>query len=512
MGISFNASSLLSGNGIDVSAVVSEIQAAGSGQLTAWQGDVTNLQTQATALTSINNDLSNLQSAVAGLTNGALTAVTANSSESAIVSATAQTGATAGIYTVVVTGLASIGTLYTDPIASATTSILPTGQTTGDLNLQIGGAGGTVADIPITAGSNDTLTTLAASINTLSANNKWGITASVVTDASGARLAISSQSTGSAGALATNNNTTSLTFEPPVGGSNALISINGIPYASTTNTVTGAIPDVTLTLTSADSATPVTVTVGPDTTAITNSIDNFVTEYNTVVGDINTQFTVNAATNTEGPLGGDSALRSLQASLASDITYATTDSTSVSSGLTNLAALGIDLNNDGTLTVNQTATYDAQGNVLQQSLANVLATNPGGLQNFFSNSNSTGFADNLTSALTNLTDPSTGVLNADLAENQSAQNDFVNEITNFQAQAAAQQTQLTQEFDAVNASLEAYPFLLQEVTAVLGSIGTGTVGTGTTTPVNTTPTSGQSVSGTITTAGAGTSGTSSTSS
>ena len=66
MGISFNASSLLSGNGIDVSAVVSEIQAARSGQLTAWQGDVTNLQTQATALTSINTDLSNLQSAVAG--------------------------------------------------------------------------------------------------------------------------------------------------------------------------------------------------------------------------------------------------------------------------------------------------------------------------------------------------------------------------------------------------------------------------------------------------------------
>ena len=73
--------------------------------------------------------------------------------------------------------------------------------------------------------------------------------------------------------------------------------------------MTGAIPDVTLNLVSADPATPVTVTVGPDTTAITNSIDNFVTEYNTVIGDINTQFTVNPATNEEGPLGADSALR-----------------------------------------------------------------------------------------------------------------------------------------------------------------------------------------------------------
>ena len=125
----------------------------------------------------------------------------------------------------------------------------------------------------------------------------------------------------------------------------------------------------------------------------------------------------------------------------------------------------------------------------------MLATNPGALQNFFSNSNSTGFADNLNSALTQLTDPSTGILNADLAENQSEQNSVTNEITNFQAQAAAQKTQLTQEFDALNASLEEYPFLLQEVTAALGSIGTGTVGTGTTTNSNTTPTSGQSTSG-----------------
>ena len=59
--------------------------------------------------------------------------------------------------------------------------------------MQIGGSSGTTADIAITAGSNDTLTTLAASINSQSATNKWGITASVVTDASGARLAIYSQ-------------------------------------------------------------------------------------------------------------------------------------------------------------------------------------------------------------------------------------------------------------------------------------------------------------------------------
>jgi flagellar hook-associated protein 2 len=501
MGISFNASSLLNGNGIDVSAVVSEIQAAQSGQLTAWQGDQTTLQTQATDLTSINTDLSNLATAVSGLTgiNGALTAVTATSSESAIVTATAQTGATPAIYSVVVNGLATTGTLYTDSIANANTSILPSGQSSGDLQVQIGGSGGTTANIAITAGSNDTLTTLAASINSLSATNNWGITASVVTDASGARLAIYSQSTGSAGALSipTGTNTTTLTFEPPVGGTNAEITINGIPYASTTNTVTGAIPDVTLNLTSADPATPVTVTVGPDITSITNSINNFVTEYNTVIGDLNTQFAINPATSEEGPLGSDYSLRILQSSLTSNATYATSDATSVSSGFTSLAALGISTNSDGTLSVD-TAT-----------LTSALNSNPAAVQNFFTNSNVTGFADSFNADLTNLTDPSTGILNADLAENQSEQNDLTTEITNFQTQAAAQQAQLTQEFDTVNASLEEYPFLLEEVTAALGSLGTSSASTGITPSTNTTPTAGESTSGTSTTSTTGTSGTAS---
>jgi flagellar hook-associated protein 2 len=501
MGISFNTASLLNGNGINVNGIVSEIQSAQSGQLTAWQGDVTTLQTQANALTGINTDLSNLQSAVQGLSTGALTAVTAASSESAIVSASAQAGATAAIYTVVVTTLASTGTLYTDSVASATTSILPTGQTSGDLNLQIGGSSGTAVDIPITAGSDDTLTTLAKSINSLSASNKWGITATVVTDANGARLAITSQSTGSAGALATNSNTTALIFEPPVGGTNALISINGIPYSSTTNTVTGAIPDVTLNLTSADPATPVTITVGPDTNQITNSIDNFVTEYNTVVGDINAQFAVNAGTNTQGPVGSDSNLRVLQSSLLSDITYVTTDSSSKSSGITNLAALGIDLNNDGTLTVNEAATYDPQGQVIHQSLANVLATNSGAVLNFFQNSNSTGFADNLNTALSHLTDPLTGIVNADLAENQGEQTAITNEITNFQTQLAAQKIQLDQELSQVNANLEEYPFLLNEVTAELGSLTPGGSTTGTTPSTNTTPTSGNGPNGSSGTGG-----------
>ncbi len=488
MGISFNAASLLNGNGINVSSIVSEIQAGQSGQVTAWKADQTTLQTEATTIGNINSDLSSLATAVQALSDptGALTGLTATSSVSPILTASVQAGATAASYTVVVSGLATTGTLYTASIASANTSILPSGQTSGDLKLQIGGSGGTTADIPITAGTNDTLTTLAKSINTLSTTNKWGITAGVVTDASGSRLAVYSQASGSPGALAAANNTTSLTFEPPVGGTDALLTINGIPYATTTNTVTGAIPDVTLNLESADAGLPVQVTVGPNTTGITSAVTTFVNAYNTVISDINSQFAYNPSTNAQGTLGSDNSLRILQSSLLADASYATTDATSVSSGLTNLAAIGIDLNNDGTLTVNPVATPT------HPSFANELATNPSGIQNFFQNANSTGWANNFTSDLASLTAPKAGVLEEDLAANQNQQTDISNEITNFQTQLAAQKVQLDLVFNSVNASLEQYPFTLSEVSAALGSItSTGLTTTPTaTTNTNTTPTSG----------------------
>ena len=141
------------------------------------------------------------------------------------------------------------------------------------------------------------------------------------------------------------------------------------------------------------------------------------------------------------------------------------------------------------------------------TLDSALTSNPAAVANFFSNTNATGFADNFSNDLNNLTAPATGVLNSDLAANQEQQTDLNNEISAFQVHLAEQATALTAEFDQVNASLEEYPFLLQEVTAALGSLSSTGSTEGTLPSTNTTPTSGNSTSG-----NSGTSGTSSTSS
>jgi len=232
MGITLNPSTLLSGQGLDVNSLVNQLLTQKSGQLTSWQNEQTTLQLQAGLLKSINDDLSNLATAVNALSDplGALMSPAATSSNTGIVTATATTLAPSGQHSVVVNNLATSGLIYAESVAGgADVSILPTGQSSGDLQLQIGGSGGSTADIHITAGANDTLTTLASSINALSTENHWGITASVVTDANGARLSIVSQATGTPGAIAVTTNTTSLNFGAPVGGTNASLKIDGIP-------------------------------------------------------------------------------------------------------------------------------------------------------------------------------------------------------------------------------------------------------------------------------------------
>jgi len=475
MGISFNASSLLNGNGIDVQSVVSAILTPETTDLTALQNQQTDLSSNAGLLAGFNNNLTALAAAVAALAdpNGALASLDATSSQPTILTASAQTTAIPGTHSIVVSSLATTGTVYTEPLTDGNTSFLPTGVNSGDIQLQVGGTSGTTHDIPITQGSNDTLNTLASYINT----QDWGVTASVVSDANGSRLAIYSQSTGTSGALAITNNTTLLNFDAPVGGTNASLTVDGVPLSSSSNTVTGSIAGVTLNLVGAASGTPVQVAIGPDATQAAAAITSFVTAYNAVIANLNTQFTVDPSTNTEGPLGGDSSLRSLQTSLLNDATY----STSGNSGLVNLASLGINLNDDGTLTIDNT------------QLNNTFTTNPAAFQNFFQNAAGTGFANNFSNDLTNLTDPTQGIINLDIAENTTQAQSLATQITNLQDNITSQQAALTTQYAQVNATLEAYPLLLQEVTAELGALN-GTTPT-TPTQTSTTPTVGESTLG-----------------
>jgi flagellar hook-associated protein 2 len=449
--ISLNTSGLLSGNGIDVKTVVQDLLAPQIGQLQLWQQQQSDLQTQAQLLTKISSDVSDLTSAVNALTDilGPLTGQIAKSTQPSIVTASAQSNATPGDHTIVVSALATQGTLYTDAVADGNTSILPSNAQSADLKIQIGGTGGTTHDIAIAAGTNDTLNKLAAYINA----QNWGVNATILTDAGGTRLAIYSQSTGTTGALAVTNNTTSLNFNPPVGGTNASLSVDGIPFSSTTNTVTGAISGVTLNLLGAFPGIQAQLSVGPDSNGAAQAITTFVDAYNKVIGDINQQFTVDPTTNSEGPLASDGSLRVLQSTLLTAATRA------VGNG-SNLASLGVNMNNDGTLSVNA------------GQLSTALTNDPSAVLSFFQNSSLTGFANLFAQDLQSLTDPTAGVIGADLRQNQQQQQNLTTSINDFQDRLSAEQDQLTTQYSQVNALLEQFPFLLQSISLQLGITST----------------------------------------
>ena len=119
--------------------------------------------------------------------------------------------------------------MYSSDFAGgAAGSILPAGTTGGEIGLRIGGSAGKTQAITITPGSNDTLTTLAQSIN----SQNLGVNASVVIDANGSRLALVSQSTGTPGALALTSNNTSVDFNAPAGGQRRALTIDGLALST----------------------------------------------------------------------------------------------------------------------------------------------------------------------------------------------------------------------------------------------------------------------------------------
>jgi flagellar hook-associated protein 2 len=106
-------------------------------------------------------------------------------------------------------------------------------------------------------------------------------------------------------------------------GQNATYSIDGVAGTSASNTIAGAIPGVSLTLTGVTTTSgPVTVNVGApaaDSSKVESAINQFITDYNSAIATIQTQLSQKptASDPTQGTLYGDNQLKGLLASMRS---------------------------------------------------------------------------------------------------------------------------------------------------------------------------------------------------
>lgn len=437
--VNLNVNQSSQGTGIDVTSVVDQIIFAEQAPERIWQQHQIALAAQASSLNSLSSGMNALKDKVLALTDlsGAFSAQTVTSSQPNLVTASAQSGAATGVHTLVIDHLATVSSYYTDPVESSSTTLAH-----GTFKLSVGTGSN---DITIDA-SNDTLDKLAAYIN----SHDYGVQASVLNDANGARLALVSKTSGAPGDLNVSANNTGLVFQKSAAGVNAGFTLDGVPLSSSTNTVTSALPGLTLNLLAAAPATPVTLTIAHDTTRITQAINDFVSAYNSVIGSINSQFKAGAASSA-GPLASNSSLRSLQNSLLSDVTY----SVDGNNGLVNLASLGIDMHNDGTLSVDSTKLTSA----FNSQFADV--------QNFFQSVNADGFGKHFSSDLTSLTSPTTGLLSLNLSENTSNQKVLTKQINDFEDRLTFRRKFLIDQYSRIDAMLRQYPLFLAQITSQL---------------------------------------------
>jgi flagellar hook-associated protein 2 len=301
-----------------------------------------------------------------------------------------------------------------------------------------------------------------------------GVTASLITDASGARLVVRGSSSGEEngfrisvadadGGNGDGTGLSALAYDPSADitsmnrsqkAANAKATINGIEVNSDTNTLKDVVDGLTITLKKVtDTATeskPIELTVDQDLTAIRTGIDAFAKAYNDAIGLIRTQTMYDAESKTGGPLQGDSTAVGLLNQLRSMAGTGTTASTMYS----RLSDIGLQMGKEGTFTTNGTKLDKALKDNLNEvrkffSTANDTDPNAAGMgQRFYKMANQIAGSDGSIAARQD-------GIKSTIKRNEKKIDDIDNRLTLVEARLRAQYTALDNNMTKLN-SLSAY--------------------------------------------------------
>lgn len=359
-------------SGLDIQSIVTKLVDIEKQPLTALQTQAAVVKTKISAYGEIKSRVSALADAASALRSlTTFNAVTATSSKSASVTATAIGGTAANSFSVTVDQLAKAQSYASAEIAKVNGQSAAVGA--GSIKLQIGswGAGpsysftGTPSkEVDITVTATDTLASIASKIN----GTDSGLSASVINTGSGERLMLRSKATGEAAGfnmvvtdndgdngdsaglsrvLTNGSSTASITQY----GSDAKVSVNGsVQVSSSTNTFTDIVSGVTLTLQDGATVGDVSeIKVTQDTSAVQTAINTFVTAYNSLNDLLAETTKYNADTGEAGLLQGDSFAVGIQNAMRGILQSTTSGST-----FSRLADIGITQALGGNLTVDST--------------------------------------------------------------------------------------------------------------------------------------------------------------
>ena len=444
----FQAGGLASG--LDTTSIINSIITADSAAMTQAQAEQAAYQVQISTVATLTSKLQALQSAADALGTSGLAPIQATSTYADFtVSGSAQSEGTS---TVQVAKMALAAKLRSGTgFSSAQTDA----GLTGSLQFSIDGA--TVPSQAITV-TGLSLSAIAEAIN----KQVSQVTASVVSDGSKYYLSVSRNSTGYAttdsgpgDALKVVGTDPGFSFQSLQTAQNASLTVDGLQITSQKNTITGAIPGVTLNLTG-QSGSATNVTFASDSSSSAASINNFVNAYNDVVTALTSQLQPDpsqAATN--NPLAGSYLL-----SLESDMQSLFSQSVGGSGAVQTLSDLNISLQDDGTIAIDKLP--------YQNTFAEALAADPSGANKLFTTAK-TGITALVDALVSKQTDSVSGALVGETKELNSDVSALDGTINYWQTYLDNERTRLTSEFTAMEQTIATLNTASNYLTALFSS-------------------------------------------
>lgn len=355
------------GSGLDVNSIISQLMSIERQPLQRMQQTAQGVQSQISLYGQVQarvDALGTAAQALASATRWRETGVNLNGADAYTVSASAS--AQPMNLEIEVHALAQRQSVSTRAFDNASATVgtgtlsIQRGQWSASFGAFIPDPDATAVEIEIGSASSS-LSGIRDAINAANA----GITASILTDAQGARLVLRSTASGADqgfeistiagtddfGALAFTSQThpaSSAGAQGDVRARDLLATVNGASVQSATNTLSNVLDGVSITALKTTTG-PSTATIARDTAAAKTRIQEFVTAYNDVMSFLKTQTAYNETTKTGAPLQGDRVALLIQNSLRE----LTTEATGASSVFSRLADIGITMQKGGALSVNE---------------------------------------------------------------------------------------------------------------------------------------------------------------
>jgi flagellar hook-associated protein 2 len=341
-------------SGIDSKALVEQIMLLERRPAMRLESTIDANTKKAAAFAQFKTLLAAFQTAAEGFKKGtglsalSTTVAGTDSSGRALLAATASatSGAIAGSYQVEVKSLAAGQKTIGAPQSSASTAL----GLSGTVSLTVGGV---ALEGTLTIDPADTLTMVRDKINALSGTPPKVQATILSAGTTDQRLVLTGAQLGSPGAFAfadvsgTAGATLGLDAAPFLPAADASFVVDGVPMTRASNTVADAIAGVTLTLTSAEVGRTATINVERFPSAASDAAKTFVEAYNKVV-----QYVQALSTSTAGsPLKGDPMLRTVRAAMTQLVLDG---GDGLPDDMSRLGSVGIQLQKDGTLSLNAT--------------------------------------------------------------------------------------------------------------------------------------------------------------